>query len=139
MRHPVHPAVVHFPIACWTLATIGDVASLWLGKPAWWWAGVSLALGTTIAIFAMITGMIEILRIANQKQRLKVAERHMQLILLAWTVYATSLFMRLDGFRLTEPGIIEIGLSCLGFVILSIASWFGAQLVYKYGVGLSDS
>ena len=139
MRHPVHPAVVHFPIACWTLATIGDVASLWLGKPAWWWAGVSLALGTTIAIFAMITGVIELIKIANQKERLKVAERHMQLILLAWSVYATSLFMRLDGFRLTETGMIEIGLSCLGFVILSIASWFGAQLVYKYEVGLSDS
>lgn len=138
MNHPLHPAVVHFPIACWTLATIGDVASLWLGEQAWWWAGISLSIGSVIAIFAMITGMIELLKISHQKQTLEIAERHMQLILLAWTVYSTSLFMRLDGFRLMKPGTIEIGLSCLGFVILSVASWFGAQLVYKYRVGMID-
>ncbi|WP_343251093.1 DUF2231 domain-containing protein, partial [Pseudoxanthomonas sp. KAs_5_3] len=25
MRHPLHPALVHFPIACWSLATAGDL------------------------------------------------------------------------------------------------------------------
>src|SRR3546814_14287794 len=52
-RHPLHPALVHFPVACWSLATIADVASLWLGQPAWWLAGVLLVIGTIAALAAM--------------------------------------------------------------------------------------
>ena len=31
MSHPLHPALVHFPIACWSLATVTDLASLYWG------------------------------------------------------------------------------------------------------------
>lgn len=136
MKHPLHPAIVHFPIACWTLATFGDIASLWLGRQAWWWSGITLWIGTITAIFAMITGMIELLKIAELQQTLKIAERHMQLILLSWAFYAASLFMRIDHFTLQAPGIIEISLSCLGLLSLLAGAWFGAQLVYKFRVGM---
>lgn len=136
MKHPLHPAIVHFPIACWTLATFGDVASLWLGKQAWWWSGVSLSIGTVTAILAMITGMIELLRISNQQQALSVAERHMQLIFLAWALYTASLLLRIENFTLQAPSTIEIVLSCFGLLTLLIGAWFGAQLVYKYRVGM---
>jgi uncharacterized membrane protein len=32
MRHPLHPAIVHFPVACWSLTVITDFAGLWLGE-----------------------------------------------------------------------------------------------------------
>ena len=34
MRHPLHPALVHFPIACWSLATAADLAGLAFAEPA---------------------------------------------------------------------------------------------------------
>ena len=139
MKHPLHPAIVHFPIACWVLATFGDVASLWFGRQAWWWSGITLWIGTITGILAMITGMIELLKISNRQQTLKTAERHMQLMLLTWFFYAASLFTRTDQFTLQAPGTIEISLSCLGLLSLFIGAWFGAQLVYRHKVGMFTS
>src|SRR3546814_15511619 len=74
-RHPLHPALVHFPVACWSLATIADVASLWLGQPAWWLAGVLLVIGPIAALAAMGAGLFEFARIAEGSPALPYARR----------------------------------------------------------------
>ncbi|WP_047553006.1 DUF2231 domain-containing protein [Methylotenera sp. G11] len=135
MKHPLHPAIVHFPIACWMLATFADISSLWLGRQVWWWSGVTLCIGTVAGVFAMLSGMVELLKLADRPQALGTAERHMQLMLLAWTLYAASLLARLDHFSLTAPGWLEMSLSCLGLATLFAGAWLGAQLVYRHGVG----
>lgn len=136
MSHPLHPALVHFPIACWSLGTIADIASLWFGQPAWWLAGVLLAVGTVMAIAAMVTGLIELVKINEQSPALQDANRHMTLILVAWTFYATSIFLRLKGMALTQPDTIDMALSVAGFLFLAAAGWFGGKLVYGHGVGV---
>ncbi len=136
MSHPLHPALVHFPIACWSLATIADLASLAWGKPAWMLAGVLLAIGTLTAIAAMATGFIELLKLDADDPASRDVNRHMLLVMVAWSVYATSLFLRLQGMTLTQPGAIELGLSVVGFLFLCIAGWFGGKLVYGYGLGV---
>lgn len=136
MSHPLHPALVHFPIACWSLATAADVASLWWGKPAWMLAGVLLALGTLIALAAMATGLIELLKVDAEHPATRDLNRHMLLMLTAWCLYATSLFLRLQGTTLTQPDSVDLGLSVVGFVVLSVGGWFGGKLVYEHGVGV---
>ncbi len=83
----------------------------------------------------MLSGMVELLKLADRPQALGTAERHMQLMLLAWTLYAASLLARLDHFSLTAPGWLEMSLSCLGLATLFAGAWLGAQLVYRHGVG----
>jgi uncharacterized membrane protein len=136
--HPLHPALVHFPIACWTLATLGDVASLWWGARAWWVSGILLMLGSFTALLAMVSGLVEMAKINEQNPALPVAETHMQLICITWTIYAASLFMRMDGGHLAAPSFIEILLSALGLAVLLTACWFGGRLVYQHGVGVSS-
>ncbi|MGH8061576.1 MAG: DUF2231 domain-containing protein [Pseudoxanthomonas sp.] len=136
MSHPLHPALVHFPIACWSLATAADVASLWWGKPVWMLAGVLLALGTLIALAAMATGFMELLKVGAEHPATRDLNRHMLLMLTASCLYATSLFLRLKGTTLTQPDIVELGLSMIGFVVLGIGGWFGGKLVYGHGVGV---
>ena len=136
MSHPLHPALVHFPIACWSLATAADVASLWWGKPAWMLAGVLLALGTLIALAAMATGFIELMKVGAEHPATRDLNRHLLLMLSAWCLYATSLFLRLQGTRLTQPDIVDLSLSVVGFVVLGIGGWFGGKLVYVHGVGV---
>ena len=136
MSHPLHPALVHFPIACWSLATAADVASLWWGKPAWMLAGVLLALGTLIALAAMATGFIELMKIGAEHPATRDLNRHMLLMLSAWCLYATSLFLRLQGTTLTQPDTVDLGLSVVGFVVLGVGGWFGGKLVYGHGVGV---
>ena len=136
MSHPLHPAVVHFPIACWSLATAADMASLWWGKPAWMLAGALLALGTLIALAAMASGFIELLKVDAEHPATRDLNLHLLLMLGAWCLYATSLFLRLQGTALTQPGTVELGLSVAGFVVLGTGGWFGGKLVYTHGVGM---
>ena len=136
MKHPLHPALVHFPIACWSMATLADVASLQFGEPAWRFAGVSMAIGTLAAIGAMLAGLVEFAKIDSDSPALRDANRHMLLAMAAWCCYAASLALRLDGMALTQPGTLPIGLSALGFVVLAAAGWHGGKLVYTHGVGV---
>jgi uncharacterized membrane protein len=135
MRHPLHPALVHFPIACWSLGTAADLASLYFGKPAWWLAGVLIAVGLVCAIPTMLAGFLELVKIADDSPALKDANRHMLTVLAAFALYAISLFLRLDRTTLTAPGALEIALSVIGFACLAVAGWLGGRLVYEHGVG----
>src|SRR3546814_16384238 len=63
MRHPLHPALVHFPAACCPLAVAADVAGLWMGETAWRWSGWLLAAGCAAAVLDMLAGMVELQRV----------------------------------------------------------------------------
>lgn len=136
MRHPLHPALVHFPVACWSLATLADLASLHWGEPAWRFAGISMAIGIVIAIAAMVAGLVDFLKLGDDHPAIADVNRHMLLAMTAWGCYAASLFLRLDGTTLTQPGTLEVGLSVAGFIVLCTTGWFGGKLVYTHGVGV---
>ncbi len=136
MAHPIHPALVHFPIACWSLATIGDIAGLQWGVQVWWLSGTLLQLGLITALAAMVAGLIDLGKIAEESPAMQLANWHMRLVVSAWSLYAASLFMRLNGTTLTPPSITAIGLSVAGFLLLGVAGWLGGQLVYGHGIGV---
>ncbi|MCE7914233.1 MAG: DUF2231 domain-containing protein [Nitrosomonas sp. PRO4] len=136
MKHPIHPMLVHFPIATWFLATIADIASLFTNEQIGWVAGVLLVVGTITALLAMTTGLIELGKIDQNSPAIKIANQHMILILISWSCYAVSLFLRLNGTQLEQPGLIAISLSIAGFIFLCSAGWMGGKLVYEYGIGI---
>ena len=135
MKHPIHPMLVHFPIATWFLATLADIASLFNNEQAGWVAGVLLVTGTITALLAMTTGLLELGKIDPQNPPAKIANQHMILVMISWSCYAVSLFFRLNDTQLEQPGLIAIAMSIIGFVFLCGAGWFGGKLVYEYGVG----
>lgn len=136
MSHPLHPALVHFPVACWSLATCADLASLVWGRPAWMLAGALLVIGTLTALAAMASGFMELLKLDADHPATRDVNRHMLLMMTAWSLYAASLFLRLDGMALTRPDAIDIGLGVAGFAVLAVAGWFGGKLVYGHGLGV---
>ncbi|HET7360021.1 MAG TPA: DUF2231 domain-containing protein [Rhodanobacteraceae bacterium] len=135
MRHPLHPALVHFPVACWSLATAADLASLYFGRPAWWLAGVLMALGTICALPAMLAGLLELARIPEDSPAVATVNRHMVMAMVAFALYAASLLLRLQGMRLAAPGPLEIALGVLGFGCLGYVGWLGGKLVYGHRLG----
>lgn len=136
MKHPIHPILVHFPIATWFISTIGDVAGLFTNEQVSWVAGVLLVIGVITALFAMITGLVELGKIDQQSAAMKIANQHMMLMMISWSFYAVSLFLRLDGANIGQPGIIAIIMSIMGLIFLCIAGWLGGKLVYEHGVGV---
>ena len=137
MSHPLHPALVHFPIAGWSLATAADVASLWLGEPAWRFAAVLMAIGCVAALAAMAAGLWEFAKLRDGNPALPVANRHMLCALAAFCAYATSLLLRYGQHALHAPATPALAASIVGFVLLGATGWLGGQLVYAHGVGVS--
>lgn len=134
-RHPLHPALVHFPVACWSLATCADIASLWLGRPAWRLAGELLAIGLLTALAAMLAGLFEYARIAEGSPALPDARRHMLFALMAFVFYGASLALRLHGTTLVAPTGPALATGMAGFLCLGAAGWLGGKLVHQHRIG----
>lgn len=134
-RHPLHPALVHFPIACWTLAVAADVAGLWLGGAAWRWSGGLLAAGCTMALAAVLAGLLELPRVA-EGAALRDAYLHMTAMLAALTLFGARLLLRLDQWQPLAPNTVSLLLDLGGFAALTLGGWLGGRLVYHHGVGL---
>ena len=134
MRHPLHPALVHFPVACWSLAVLADFASLRFGAAAWAWSGGLLTVGCTMAVLAMLAGMLELARVP-EGVALRDAWWHMGAMLAAFTLFTARLLLRLDHFQPLAPDVTSLLLDAGGFLALAVGGWFGGRLVYGHGVG----
>ncbi|HEX7749955.1 MAG TPA: DUF2231 domain-containing protein [Bordetella sp.] len=136
-RHPLHPAVVHFPIACWSLAVAADFAGIWFGQAAWRWSGGLLAIGCTMAVVAMAAGLMELPRVP-QGAAMRDVYLHMGAMLVALTLFGTRLLLRLEHLQALEPNIVSLLLDAGGFLALTAGGWLGGKLVYSHGVGRRD-
>jgi uncharacterized membrane protein len=137
VSHPLHPALVHFPVAGWSLASVADVASRWLGEPAWRFAAISMSAGCLAALAAMAAGLWEFAKLREGHPALPVANRHMLFALAAFCAYSISLLLRWSDGALHAPGGAALAASIAGFVLLGATGWLGGQLVYAHGVGVS--
>ncbi|HEX7387573.1 MAG TPA: DUF2231 domain-containing protein [Castellaniella sp.] len=134
MRHPLHPALVHFPIACWTLATGTDFASLWLGEASWQWSAGLLAIGCIVALAAMTAGLVELARVPDGPA-LRDTYLHMGLMLAAFTFFTARLMLGLNHLQPLAPSVLSFVLDALGFITLATGGWLGGRLVYGHGIG----
>lgn len=132
--HPLHPMLVHFPIAFWTAGSVCDGLAL-LGVPgSWALAWLAIAMGVAAALPAAVAGLVDVVKLDGAAAR--VAGTHMMLMMSALTAYAVALFVRSHGWEpAPEPSLTPVLLSGLGFVLLAGGGHFGAALVYRYGAG----
>jgi uncharacterized membrane protein len=137
MKHPLHPALVHFPIACWSLASFADLAGLAYGEALWRFGSALMAIGVAMGLAAAATGLLEFVKLRAGHPAEADAQRHMGWALAAWTCYAASLFLRLEGTHLKSPGTAALALSLLGFACLGVTGWLGGKLVYTHRLGTS--
>lgn len=137
MNHPLHPALVHFPLACWSLATLMDLAYL-LWPQVWLWqlAFVLLMLGCGFGLLAALAGFLELLKLPAEHPAAGTAQAHMGLAMVTFCLYAGSLFLRIHEQQPVAPAVPALVLSGLGLLALLITGWLGGQLVYRHGVGV---
>jgi uncharacterized membrane protein len=133
-RHPLHPAIVHFPIACWSMAVVADFASLRLGEAAWQWSGGLLAVGCGMALLAIPAGLMELPRVP-EGPALRDMYLHMGAMLVALTFFAMRLLLRLDHLQPLAPDSLSLVLDAGGFLALAAGGWLGGRLVYHHGIG----
>ena len=139
--HPLHPALVHFPVACWTAAPVLDGMYLLTQAPVFWQAGyVCLATGVLMGLLAMCAGLMDLLAIPAENPAQSVAQRHMLLMGSAWTLYVLALVLHpLHGEPTPSQLWTDLGLGIGGFLTLAVGAYAGARLVYDFGIGRNPS
>jgi len=136
-RHPVHPMLVHFPIAFLNSAVATDVVFLWSQDP--FWAAVSfwlLAAGASMGALTALTGTAEFMLVPAI--RLHTAAWGHFLAGITLLAFATAnLMLRIDDYAGT---ILPWGifLSVTTLFILALAASLGGKLVYHYLIGTGE-
>jgi len=139
--HPVHPMIIPFPFALWTTSFVVDVLFYFLRHPTLLVISkFMIGAGCLGAVAAAIPGIIDWSAIKNGEIK-KTANWHARLNIAALVVFAISFFLRLGSYseivgrKLTIPFV----LSLVGMILISISGWLGGELVFRYGVGQTDS
>jgi len=134
--HPVHPMLIHFPVAA-LLALVGaDAAYLYGGDPFWARAGLWLAgVGALGGWGASVAGLVDLLSVA-QIRRLVTAWGHALMAVMMLSLATLNWRLRLGE----DPGQYVmpwgLGMSLLTAAFISLASYLGGRLVYENAVGV---
>lgn len=143
MPFPLHPAVVHFPIALITAALIFHTLHLY--KPEWinrtiglWLLGLS----TIFSIVAVLSGQKEIQKageLGYPTETLILIERHQTIgNIVVWgsiLLFIGWLFLYLKNQVNNKVNHLAFAFLLLLFVIVIISGYTGGYLVYIHGVG----
>lgn len=133
---PLHPALVHFPVAAWTAGLLADGGFLVTGQPLFWgvayWA---LAAGVLFGLLAMGAGFTDFLLLGRTHPALGAVQTHMLIMGSAWSIFVLDLLLRTREPPSAMPWWLA-SITLLGFVLLAVGSHLGGRLVYYHGVGV---
>lgn len=138
--HPFHPALVHFPIGAWGIATGLDVIFI-LGTGSFFWENMAAALigiGLVAALASILAGIADLLSINRTRPELmdKIFV-HATIMMGAWSLYFIAILLRIETGELSLAMNVPAAIcSIIGFVILMVGGWFGGNLVYTYGANV---
>jgi uncharacterized membrane protein len=138
LGHPLHPALVHFPIALLLSASLADLAWLAGFTTDTHVAAVMMAAGLAGGLLAMVAGMVDFVRL--DETVVPHAISHMSVVGVAWLGYAVALYLRREalggGTMLGSPTIV---MSVASALLLAVGGWLGGRLVYSFGAGVSKA
>jgi uncharacterized membrane protein len=140
--HTIHPFIVHFPVALLTAAFVFECiarlkANPGLSQVGWWLQLV----GTFGVILAALSGVVAEGAAGTALLRAEGAFGwHEQLAFVASVAFAILLFFRLSAHRALPaawPGLYLVAFA-LCVILLLVTAWFGGELVFTYGIGVSS-
>lgn len=137
-KHPIHPAIVDFPIALFSAALVSDVLFWRTGGSHWAEFSFWLILGGWLTGgAALVTGLIDFLTIAPARAH-PSGWLHFLLNDLAIFLSTFNLIGRLDD-RQDSTVFSGLGMSAMVAALLLAGGYFGGRLVFKYMIGVYGS
>ncbi len=133
--HPIHPMLIHFPVAALLGLMGADLGYVVTGDDFWFRAGLWLSgIGTLGGWFSGLIGLLDLVTVAAIR-RLVTAWCHAVMAVMLLSLATLNWLLRItDG----EPGIVPWGiyLSFLSGAMIALTSLLGGQLVYDHAVGV---
>lgn len=137
---PIHPKVVHFPIALYLTGALAVVVYLWRREEMWErFSTTLLFLGWLGNIVAALTGLVDAGQLAPSDPRWQTLNQHITAGVLMWIVFGLALYQ-----KLRYPGCLDtparrwryVGLIALGVLVVVVDGFIGGKLVYELRVGV---
>jgi uncharacterized membrane protein len=136
-KHPIHPALIPFPIAFLVGMVLTDFVFITNNDP--FWAQVSIWLNGAGVVSGLIAGLAGAIDFGSNSRirRLGAAKIH-----LVGNIMALALALINVGVRLPNPseGVRPLGivLSIVVALLLTLTGWFGGEMVFKHKVGVRN-
>ncbi|AGY59050.1 DUF2231 domain-containing protein [Gloeobacter kilaueensis] len=133
--HPLHPAIVTFPIA-FLVAAFGSDLGYYLTRDPFW-ARASLWLlgaGLITGLIAALTGMSDFLRVKRVQAR-TAGWLHMSLNVVALGLTVVNFWARLGD---SAAAVLPFGIvaSAIVAALLGASGWFGGELSFRHKIGV---
>jgi nitrite reductase/ring-hydroxylating ferredoxin subunit/uncharacterized membrane protein len=134
--HPIHPALIPFPLAFLYGAFFFDLAGVLLDRPGFWTTGGYLIVaGVLMGLVAAIPGTIDYFSTvppdSTGRQR---AQKHALANGSALVLFAIAWLLRPDAGA--APGLSTLGLEAVGLVAITMGSWMGGTLVTRNQISI---
>jgi uncharacterized membrane protein len=132
LGRPLHPLLVHFPLALLGMSFVFDVLSLALGAPMVEAARYNVLAGLVAAIPAAATGARDFVRLLPRRSAIRrIGRFHIALNLCALGLFAIGLAERWQerGAQVTPRW--PFVLSALGVALLGISGYLGGVMVFN--------
>ncbi len=132
---PLHPALVHFPIALYPTSLLFDGISHLVddGNPFVKGAFALIAVALVVSVAAVVTGFADFLRTPAGGRAWKLAVTHMTLQLVTGGLFLANAILRGRDLDVTTSPIGPAILSVVGVVTLAAGGLLGSDLVYRHG------
>lgn len=138
--HPIHPMLVHFPIALLSAAVFFDLlGSKWRPEDCRVASFYTLVLGFAGAGASVISGGMAEDAAEHSGVPERAIELHEVLGFATFWIFAALLGLRVAAWLgwIREQGMIARLLGIAGVVVMLVASYYGGSLVYDYGAGVT--
>jgi uncharacterized membrane protein len=136
---PLHPMLVHFPIVLWLTAFAFTAFSLLRDHDEAWRAGVWLhILGTVGGLFTIVSGYLAAEQLGHDSPGHDLVHGHRDLMLVTMgvAVLASGIALWVDRREKRSWRWMVMGLLGVVSLLTVLGADRGAQLVYRYGMGV---
>lgn len=135
--HPIHPMLIAFPIASFSLVLVSDVVYILTRRDFWaeasrWLLLAGLITGAAAAVF----GLIDFLSIKRVRQ-LSISWIHAGGNALAMVLGLINLLVRNDSAQ-DEVPTVGLVLSVVIGLILVVTGWLGGEMSYRHRIGVNS-
>lgn len=133
--HPLHPMLIHFPVAALMGLVATDLAYIFSADYFWARAGLWLAgIGALGGWISGLAGLVDLTTVARIR-RLITAWCHAILAVMLLSLATFNWLLRVDApdIRILPWGVY---ISLLTALLIAITGIFGGILVYEYAVGV---